>query len=122
MKSYMGYVFVGVLLSAFIIYALVNEQWRLLVELGSLVVGMGVGDLLMRGAYKLLGGGESTWRLIAWGVGIGGALLWLVLLVVPPARALVDAAVSFGILGFTIRAVARAIAISTHLRTEDRRP
>jgi hypothetical protein len=110
--------------SAAIIYdVLVTGQWGFLLPLVSLVVGMCVGDLLIRGAYRLFDLGESALRFIAWGVGIGGAIIWLILLLVPVVpQGAGDIAASMGILGFIIRAVTRANVISKQLRTEDRRP
>jgi hypothetical protein len=122
MKPNIVQIFVVVLICAYLIYALVNEQWETIVDSMAFVGGMCVGDLLMRGAYRLFSWGESTSRFIAWGVGIGGAIIWSILVFVPIELRWLGDIASSGILGFTLLAVIRVIAIrDKQLRTEDRR-
>jgi len=125
MKRIIGWTPLGILISLFILSILVNEGWwglwRLLPQLLTTLVGILVGDLSMRGAYRLFGWEESTLRFIAWGVGVGGAIIWLVLSFVLGVLSLPEMPLGV-IFGIIVGAVARAIAISKQLRSEERRP
>jgi hypothetical protein len=129
MKPTIRWIVWAIIIAAAIIYALVTESWGLLFQLGAVLIGVYVGDFLMRGAYRLLDLGQSAVRSIAWGVGVGGAIIWLTLgIVLEPQGTqgnqepnLVASALA-GIFGVIVGAVTRAIAISKQLRTEDRRP
>jgi hypothetical protein len=119
MKRIIGWIPLGILAALYILSILVDEGWGGLWWLPPLLawlVGLFVGGLLMRGAYRRFGWEESTLRSVGWGVGIGGAIIWLVLdfvlgaLGVPPFASGVMLAILVG-------AVARAIAIRKQLRS-----
>src|SRR5215217_4731751 len=71
-----------VFISAAIIFALDNEEWGLLTQILTMVVGILVGNLLMHGAYRRFGWGESAAKSIyRWGWVVGGIIVLLVLVV-----------------------------------------
>jgi hypothetical protein len=96
-------------------------EWGLLVEVGSVLAGYFVGKLLMSGAYRLFGWGQSTLWASGWWVGAGVAIIYVILrdVLEPQDLAAIALAVFVGVIaGFAMRAG----AISKQLRTEDHRP
>ena len=124
MKPTIRWIVLAIIISAAIIYALVTERWGLLFELGAVLIGVFVGGFLMRGAYRLLDLGQSAVRSIAWGVGVGGVIIWLTLGIVLDPQGVQEpnpvAVALAGILGVIVGAVTSAMAIRNQLRTEQR--
>jgi hypothetical protein len=79
MKPIIGRIVFVVFIAAVIIFAVVTEHWGFLTQFVSGLVFFFVGDFLMRGAYRHFSWGESTLWSIAMGVGVGGAIIWLIL-------------------------------------------
>src|SRR4051794_6129989 len=85
---------------SFLLIASWVTDWGLLLEIGSLTVGYFVGKLLMGGAYKLFGWGQSTLWSSGWGVGVGVAIIYLILRLVlePQGLAAIVLAGFFGVI------------------------
>lgn len=94
--------------------------WGLLLEVGSILVGYFVGKLLMRGAHRRFGWGQSTPWSSGWWVGVGAVIILLILNLVLDPQGLAAIALA-GFFGVIIGFATRAGEISQQQRTEDRR-
>jgi hypothetical protein len=122
-----GWIVAGVIIaaSAIVIFLLTDSWWELINDMLSAFVGLLIGSLLMHGAFRLLGWGESAARsVVIWTWVVGVALLVLVGFVAGGGAQEDEAGPHLGsvingtAVGIVLGAGFRAVAIRKRLRTE----